>query len=171
MSQVNGVAIGLVTNVNDPEKLGRIKVNLPWLDESYESDWIRIATFMAGDGRGSFFMPEVNDEVLVAFEHGDARFPIVIGFLWNGRDRPPADHVRDRVFKSKNGHSIRFLDSTPAGGDKGGIVIEDAHRNRITLSNAQITIRSTGTLVLEGANVVFRVNGVFRPLAHNANAI
>ena len=75
------------------------------------------------------------------------------------------------MFKSKNGHTIRFLDSTPAGGDKGAIVIEDAHKNRITLSNAQITIRSTGTLVLEGANIVLRVNGVYRAVAHNGNVI
>jgi len=171
MSLVNGVVIGLVTNVNDPEKLGRIKVAFPWLDASFESDWIRIARLMAGNGRGSFFMPEVDDEALLAFEHGDVRFPYVIGFLWNGEDKPPADHVRDRVLKSKNGHMIRFLDSTPAGGDKGGIVIEDAHKNRITLSNAKITIQSTGTLMLEGHNVVLKVNGVDRVVAPNGNII
>jgi uncharacterized protein involved in type VI secretion and phage assembly len=171
MSQVNGVVVGLVTNVNDPEKLGRIRVAFPWLDASYESEWIRIATMMAGSGRGSFFMPEVNDEVLLAFEHGDSRFPYVIGFLWNGKDKPPTEHVRDRMLKSKNGHTIRFLDSTPVKGDQGGIIIEDAHRNRITMTNAQITIRSTGALVLEGASVVVRVNGVFRVVAPNGNAI
>lgn len=171
MSTVNGVVVGLVTNVNDPEKLGRVKVAFPWLEASYESDWTRIATLMAGDGRGSFFMPEVNDEVLLAFEHGDSRFPYVIGFLWNGKDKPPTEHVRDRMLKSKNGHTIRFLDSTPTAGDQGGIVIEDANHNVISLSNAQISIRSTGALVLEGASVLLRVNGVYRVVAGNGNPI
>lgn len=171
MSLVNGVVVGLVTNVDDPKKLGRIRVTFPWLDATHETEWIRIATLMAGPGRGSFFLPEVNDEVLLAFEHGDARFPYVVGFLWNGQDKPPTDHVRDRMLKSKNGHMIRFLDSTPTGGNKGGIIIEDAHKNRITLSNAQITVKSTGTLILEGANIVIRINGVNRAVAHNSNVI
>jgi len=171
MSTVNGVVVGLVTSVADPEQLGRIKVSFPWLDASYESDWIRIATMMAGNGRGSFFLPEVDDECLLAFEHGDSRFPYVIGFLWNGKDKPPTQHVRDRMLKSKNGHMIRFLDSTPTRGDNGGVIIEDAHHNRITLSNAQITIRSTGALVLEGASVILRIGGVDRVVAGNGNPI
>jgi uncharacterized protein involved in type VI secretion and phage assembly len=171
MSQVNGVVIGLVTSVDDPEKQGRIKAHFPWLDEGHETDWIRIATLMAGNDRGSFFMPEVGDEVLVAFEHGDARFPYVIGFLWNGQDAPPGAHVRDRIFKSKNGHQIRFLDSTPGSGDQGGIVLEDAHQNRITLTNGQIKVQALGVLVLEGASVVINVGGVPRVVAPKPSAI
>ena len=171
MSVAQGVVVALVTNVSDPEKLGRVKVNFPWLDEKHESDWIRIATLMAGKDRGSFFMPEVNDEALVAFEHGDARFPVVIGFLWNGVDKPPATDVRDRLLKSKNGHQIRFLDSTPAGGDQGGIVIQDAMGNRITLSNGQIKVQSVGVLVLEGATVIIKVAGVSRVVAPTPNNI
>jgi uncharacterized protein involved in type VI secretion and phage assembly len=171
MSQVNGVVVGLVTSVEDPEQQGRIKVHFPWLDEGHETDWIRIATLMAGNNRGSFFMPEVGDEVLVAFEHGDARFPYVIGFLWNGQDAPPGSHVRDRIFKSKNGHQIRFLDSTPGSGDQGGIVVEDAHHNRITLTNGQIKVQALGVLVLEGASVIINVAGVPRVVAPTPNAI
>lgn len=171
MSLVNGVIVGLVTNVNDPKKQGRIKVHFPWLEASHETDWIRIGTMMAGNGRGSFFMPEVNDECLLAFEQGDARFPFVIGFLWNGKDKPPAQHVRDRTIKSKNGHMIRFLDSTPNGGDQGGIVIEDAHKNRITLSNGQVSIKSTGVVTIEGATIVLKVGGVRRVVTPNANPI
>jgi uncharacterized protein involved in type VI secretion and phage assembly len=171
MSAINGVVVGLVTNVSDPEKLGRIKVHFPWLDENHESDWIRIATLMAGNDRGSFFMPEVSDEVLVAFEHGDTRFPVVIGFLWNGKDKPPAKHVRDRILKSKNGHTIRFLDSTPARGDMGALVIEDGHKNRITLSNGQVRIQSRGRLVIDGASIVLMVGGVPRVVAQNRNPI
>jgi uncharacterized protein involved in type VI secretion and phage assembly len=168
MSIVQGVVVGLVTQVRAD---GQVKVHFPWLDEKHETDWIRIATMMAGKDRGSFFMPEVQDEVLVAFEHGDARFPFVIGFLWNGVDKTPGQHVRDRVFKSKNGHSIRFLDTDPNNGNKGAIVIEDAHRNRITLSNGQVAIRSRNAVVIEGSSIVLKVNGVPRVVTPNGNPI
>jgi uncharacterized protein involved in type VI secretion and phage assembly len=167
LSQVNGIVIGLVTNVTDPLKQNRVKVHFPWLGDEQETDWIRIATMMAGQGRGSMFMPEVNDEVLVAFEHGDPRFPYVIGFLWNGQDNPPGEDVRDRKIVSKNGHQIRFLDSTPSNGNLGALIIEDAHGNRITLSNGHIHLKSTSVLTLEGATI--RLNG--RVVAPNANPI
>ncbi|MBV8281692.1 MAG: hypothetical protein JO347_06450 [Candidatus Eremiobacteraeota bacterium] len=167
MSLINGVVIGLVTNVKDPEKNGRIKVHFPWLDDNHETDWIRIATMMGGNGRGSFFMPEVNDEVLVAFDHGDARFPYVIGFMWNGQDAPPADDVRIRRIESVNGHRISFLDSTPSGGNKGGLLIEDAHGNTILMSNAQIVVKSVCNLQVIAPTIT--LNG--RVVAPNANPI
>ncbi len=164
---MQGVVIGLVTNVADPLKQNRIKVHFPWLDDAQETDWVRIATMMAGGGRGSMFMPEVNDEVLVAFEHGDTRFPYVVGFLWNGQDDPPGEDVRDRKIVSKNGHQIRFLDATPSAGDLGALIIEDAHGNRITMSNGKIHVKSTCVLALEGATVT--ING--RVVAPTANPI
>lgn len=167
MSIINGVVIGLVTNVADPLQQNRIKVHFPWLNETHETDWIRIATMMAGGGRGSMFMPVVNDEVLVAFEHGDFRFPHVIGFLWNGQDSPPGQDVRDRKIVSKNGHQIRFLDSTPNAGDMGALIIQDANGNTITMSNGQIQIKSTSVLALVGATIT--LNG--RVVAPNANPI
>ncbi len=84
-----GVAAGIVTNNQDPDGLGRVRIRFPWLSDDNETDWARIATMMAGSGRGSFFLPEVGDEVLVAFEHGDINHPFVIGMLWNGVDTPP----------------------------------------------------------------------------------
>jgi uncharacterized protein involved in type VI secretion and phage assembly len=167
MSRIDGVVIGLVTNVSDPLKQNRVKLHFPWLDDDQETDWVRIATMMAGGGRGSMFMPEVNDEVLVAFEHSDTRFPLIVGFLWNGQDAPPGEDVRDRKIVSKNGHQIRFLDSTPAGGSLGALIIEDAHGNRITMSNGQIRIRSKCTLALEGPTIT--LNG--RVVAPNSNPI
>jgi len=95
----------------------------------------------------------------------------VIGFLWNGVDKPPASDVRDRLIKSKNGHQLRFLDSTPTGGDQGGIVIEDAMGNRITCSNGQIKVQSVGVLVLEGSTVIIKVAGVPRVVAPTPNNI
>jgi Uncharacterized protein conserved in bacteria len=157
MSKIDGVVVGLVTDVNDPLKQGRIRVNFPWLEDQHQTDWVRIATAMAGDKRGTFFMPELQDEVLVAFEHNNPRMPYVIGFLWNGKDAPPGQDVRDRRITSKNGHSIRFLDSTPSNGSMGALVIEDAHGNRITLSNGKIAIEAVGVLEMRAGTVT--ING------------
>ena len=88
--RIYGVVVGIVTaNQGDPDGLGRVKVRFPWLASDAESAWARIATLMAGNKRGSFFLPEVEDEVLVAFEHGDLRYPYILGALWNGKDKPP----------------------------------------------------------------------------------
>jgi uncharacterized protein involved in type VI secretion and phage assembly len=167
VSSIAGVVIGLVTNVSDPLRQNRVKLHFPWIGDGQETDWVRIATMMAGAERGSMFMPEVNDEVLVAFEHGDSRFPVVIGFMWNGEDSPPGRDVRDRKIVSKNGHQIRFLDSTPSGGSMGALVIEDAHGNRITMSNGQIQVKSTCVLALEGSTLT--LNG--RVVVPNGNPI
>ena len=161
MSKVNGVVVGLVTNVQDPAQNGRIKVSFPWLDDQHETDWIRIATLMGGNGRGSFFMPEVNDEVLVAFDHGDVRFPYVVGFMWNGQDQPPTTDVQLRVIRSVNGHEISLHDPAVSQGDQGYIQIKDAHGNLIELANARITITGVSLIEINAPQVV--ING--RPVA------
>jgi uncharacterized protein involved in type VI secretion and phage assembly len=157
MSQINGVVTALVTNVNDPLSEGRIRVRFPWLGDEHETDWIRIASLMSGKGRGTRFTPEVDDEALIAFEHGDPRFPFVVGFMWNGKDEPPNAHVRERRIQSVNGHHISFLDATPSGGSLGALVIEDAHGNRITMSNGKVTISSIGVLEIHAP--VVTING------------
>jgi len=162
-SQVNGLVIGLVTQVD----VGKIKVNFPWLEDNQESDWIRIATAMSGNNRGTCMMPEVNDEVLVGFDQGQTRTPYVVGFLWNGVDSPPSQDVRDRRLMSANGHTIRFLDSTPSGGSMGALVIQDANGNTITMSNGKITIQSTGVLAINAPTIT--LNG--RVVAPNGNPI
>jgi phage protein D len=88
--------IGLVTANMDPENMGRIKVMYPTLTEEHESHWARIVTFGAGDDRGIDWLPEINDEVVLAFEHGDIHRPLVIGSVWNGIDKPP-EHITDSV--------------------------------------------------------------------------
>jgi len=109
-----GVAAGLVTNNQDPHGLGRVRLKFPWLSDENESDWVRIATFMAGNQRGGYFLPEVGDEALVAFEHGDINRPYVIGFLWNGVDKPPEANSDGknsiRTITSRSGHEIIFND-------------------------------------------------------------
>ncbi len=156
MSQINGVVIGVVTSVDDPEQQGRVKLHFPWLDDNHETDWTRIAAPMAGGGRGVYFMPEVGDEVLAAFEHGDVRFPFVVGFMWNGQDAPPTDHVRRRCLCSSNRHQIHFIDATPKGGSLGALVIEDAHGNTITLSNGKIVVKAVALLELEASTIVLQ---------------
>lgn len=153
MDTIDGVVIGLVTQVQP----GQVKVNLPWLADDQESDWIRIATAMSGNNRGSFLMPELRDEVLVAFDQGDPRLPYIVGFLWNGQDAPPGQDVRDRRITSKNGHEVRFLDATPSQGSLGALVIEDAHGNRIVMSNGKITIQAHGLLEIDAS--VITLNG------------
>jgi len=161
MSQINGVVIGLVTNVNDPEKNGRVKVHFPWLDDQHETDWIRIATMMGGNGRGSFFMPEVTDEVLVAFDHGDARFPYVVGFMWNGQDKTPSKDTRLRVIRSVNGHEIRLYDPPVENGDQGYIRIQyargDGAVNILELANGGITLNSDSAIQINAPRVM--ING------------
>jgi phage protein D/phage baseplate assembly protein gpV len=110
---VQGVVPALVTNLDDPDNLGRVKVKYAWLGE-IESFWARIAAPMAGKERGFFYLPEINDEVLVAFEHGDAHRPYIVGALWSNEDKPPKPNnevtaggkVNQRVLKTRSGHLI-----------------------------------------------------------------
>lgn len=171
MSKVYGVMVGTVIDVQDPQGEGRVRVQFTWLPGDSQSYWAPVAAAMAGPDRGAFLMPEVDDEVLVAFDRGDVNHPYVLGFLWNGRQKPPTQDVRERIIRSVNGHAIRFLDSTPAGGSLGALVIEDAHGNRITLSNGKIAIKSIGVLELDAASIILKVAGSTRVVTPNANPI
>jgi uncharacterized protein involved in type VI secretion and phage assembly len=132
VGRVYGVAAGIVTNNQDPDGLGRVKVKFPWLSDDNETDWIRIATLMAGSERGSFFLPEVDDEVLVAFEHGDINRPFMIGALWNGVDKPPETNSDGRnnirKIRSRSGHEIIFDDNDGAGQEKVEIHTNAGHK-------------------------------------------
>jgi phage protein D len=85
--QINGLVFGVVTNNNDPDKLGRVKVTLPWLSPSFETDWARVVQFGSGRKTGAIFLPEVGDEVVVGFEFNDARRPIVFGGVPNSQTK------------------------------------------------------------------------------------
>lgn len=173
-SRFFGVTIGLVTNNQDPDKLGRVKVRFPWLSDQDESHWARVVSPMAGKERGLFFLPEVDDEVLIAFEHGMAEFPYVIGSLWNGKDKPPdtnADGKNNfRFIKSRSGHIIRLDDTDGAEKieviDKTGknSVVISAKENTITISaDADITIQSgNGKLILSGNGVEITSKGTLK---------
>ncbi|HEX8475978.1 MAG TPA: phage baseplate assembly protein V [Pyrinomonadaceae bacterium] len=144
-TRIYGVVVGVVTNNEDPEKLGRVKVRFPWLNDEDESTWARIATLRAKQNVGTWFLPDVDDEVLVAFEHGDVRFPYVIGGLWNGVDTPPRDNAdgknNEMVIRSKLGHEFVFYDDA----NKGHIQLKTEQGHEIMLDDSagseKITIK------------------------------
>lgn len=160
-----GVVIGVVTNNKDPDGLGRVKASLPWMADQVETDWARVVTPMAGAERGVYFLPEVNDEVLVAFEHGDPSCPYVLGGLWNGKDKPPvtnSDGKNDiRVIKSRSGNVIRLTDTDNEqkieiidSSTKNSIVISTKDNTITITADADVTIKSSsGKLKLSGQGV------------------
>lgn len=163
-----GIVIGVVTNNEDPDNLGRVKLKFPWLDDEIESAWARWVAPMAGKDRGFFCLPEVNDEVAVAFEHGDFNRPYVLGALWNGQDTPPeqsgvavkSGDVVHRIFKTRAGHIIRLDDTSGSEKieilDKTGnntIVIECAS-NKITIASAgEISLNATQKISMSAPSI------------------
>ena len=160
-----GVAEGLVTNVDDPQKLGRVKLKFPWFDAEMESEWCRVRQFYAGNNYGAFFIPEVGDEVLVAFIHGDMRLPIILGGLYNGKDKPPSfregTSKDEKLIRTKGENEILMVDSNgkkeirikTAGGQT--VDLEDAS-NKITIKTAtgQSIIIEPGKITLEATQII-----------------
>ena len=150
-----GLVIGIVTDNDDPEGLGRVKLKYPWLSPDHASHWARVAVPGGGADRGMQFLPEINDEVLVGFELGDVHYPYVIGGLWNGRDKPPGEKskvvsggkVEQRVIRSRTGHTITLDDSAGAP----GITIEDRNGNVLTLDSSAnaLTVKTKGDITME----------------------
>lgn len=157
-----GVTVGVVTNNQDPDSLGRVKVKLPWLSDQDESFWARVVAPMAGKDRGLYLLPEIDDEVLVAFEHGMIEYPYVLGALWNGKDNPPETNSNGknnmRTLKSRSGMIIR-LDDTD-GSEK--IEISDASgKNSIVIdvANQKITIAADADISLESKQGKVKIAG------------
>jgi uncharacterized protein involved in type VI secretion and phage assembly len=169
--RIHGVVVGIVTNNQDPDGLGRVKVKFPWLSDVDESTWARIAAPMAGDQRGVYFLPEVEDEVLVAFEHGDVRFPYVLGALWNGKDAPPASNDDGknnvRIIKSRSGHVIKLNDEDGKEtieivdkSEKNSILIDTANNSIAVTSDKDITLSaSNGTIKLDAQKIEINSSG------------
>jgi uncharacterized protein involved in type VI secretion and phage assembly len=170
---MNGVVIGIVKSLEDPKKLGRVEVHFPWLSDKNKTYWARIATLMGGKGRGSWFMPEKEDEVLVAFEQGDIQSPCIVGFLWNGVDKPPNEDINPSVrrlrtvsghvlefddnsgkerimLKTQHGHEVEMVD--PGQGGAASIRIETKGKQMIKLDDQPQTITiktaATGTITI-----------------------
>lgn len=167
-----GAHPALVTDLKDPDGQGRVKVTLPWAPDTgsdrYEV-WARLATMMGGNNRGTWFIPDVNDEVLVLFEGGDPRRPYVVGGLWNGSDSPPESmdgggNNYKKVIRSRNGVKVtlddtdgqeQFIVETP-GGQKvtlkdgpGSIALEDSNGNSIKMEASGITIQASAKVTVQ----------------------
>jgi phage protein D len=152
---IQGVVVGVVTEVRDT---GEVKLTYPWLSDDYESWWARVAQLGAGADRGAMWLPEVNDEVLVAFEHGDTRRPYVVGQLYNGTDKPKAGDglvdsssgaVKRRGFVSRLGHRLVFLDDD----SKSGIALLSAD------SKLKISLNQSGTTIKISADGTVEISG------------
>jgi uncharacterized protein involved in type VI secretion and phage assembly len=162
--------VGVVTDNEDPQGWGRVKVKFPTLTEEDTSNWARVVALGAANQRGFDCLPEIDDEVLVAFEHGDIHRPYVIGGVWNGKDAPPnpvGDTVQDgkvrlRTFKTRTGHQIQFVEEDK-GDRKAGVYIETkgGHKVQLTDSDKSIKISSTGNLKIEAqGNIDINATGI-----------
>ena len=159
-----GVVIGQVSDNRDPEDLGRVRLLFPWLDDGFVSDWARTVQPGAGGERGALVVPEVGDEVLVAFEHGSFQRPYVVGGLYNGVDKPKSmdvplidsnsGEVNHRSFVSRTGHTLAFVEAATGAN---AIRIRSGD-GKLTLDLDQtgttITVKSDGTVTVEAKNGV-----------------
>jgi phage baseplate assembly protein V len=157
--------------LDDPQQEGRIQVEIQTVTGRSVTPWAPIAALMAGNDRGTWMQPEVGDEVVVGFLHGDPDQPVVIGFLWNGKDRPPSTAPRERVIRSLNGHTIRMIDEEPSHGSKGALVVQDAHGNTITMSNGKVSVKSVAILALEAPLITISGPGWSRVITPNSNPL
>jgi uncharacterized protein involved in type VI secretion and phage assembly len=172
VGRIDGVAVGLVIDNADPQGLGRVRLKFPALSDDEIGHWARIAVLMAGADRGTFFLPEVGDEVLVAFEQGDIARPYVLGGLWNGKDKPPEANAAGknnlRLVKSRSGHLIRLDDSD--GAEKIEIV-DKSGNNSIAIDTASntIVITSAADVTVDAPHGTFTVNAQAIKLASSAD--
>lgn len=172
-----GAYPALVTDVKDPDGQGRVKVSLPWSPDGggagYEA-WARLATMMAGNNRGSWFVPDVDDEVLVVFAAGDPRHPCVVGALWNGRDAPPQSmdgggQNNVKKLRSRNGVQVTLDDTngqesmvleTPGGqrmtlkDGPGSVELVDSNGNSIKMEAAGITVTASAKVTVNAGATV-----------------
>lgn len=174
-------AVGTVTNVKDPEKSGRIKIKLPMVSDKDESAWARVMTLGAGKNRGIEFMPDVGDEVVVAFLGNDPRFPVVLGSLWSKKYPPPVpepvkdDKISERSIYLGSGAKLTFtegekdkavislvhaIEDTKLVMDKAGIAIEAKKDAKIVIKvgDAQVEMKGDGTINIKGKAITMKAD-------------
>ncbi|PKN80640.1 MAG: rhs element Vgr protein [Chloroflexi bacterium HGW-Chloroflexi-9] len=168
------IAVGKVTNNNDPDGAGRVKVKMPALDAASETGWVRVASPGAGNQRGFQMLPAVNDEVLVGFEYGDASRPFVLGSLWSKKDKPPegtfhnSGVVEKQMWRSGKGHEFSITDTGDGelvmklkSGDSSLTITKDLvtlkGKTKVKVESDEIEVAATGKLTLKGRQV--EVNG------------
>ncbi|MEA2675352.1 MAG: hypothetical protein QOI92_2544 [Chloroflexota bacterium] len=161
-ARIYGVVVGLVTDNKDPDDNGRVKVKYPWLGDDAVSYWARLARPSAGKDYGFVWIPEVDEEVVIAFEHGDINFPLVVGSLWNGKDKMPSKLVSGasdngsitrHALISPGGHSIVFYDKDDDAGiqittkdKKYRIVLGASDKKMVIYSEGDVRIETKGKL-------------------------
>ncbi|GAA0680422.1 phage baseplate assembly protein V [Streptomyces malaysiensis subsp. malaysiensis] len=149
-----GVVEALVVE-NEGDDEGQVKLKFPWFDDTTVTDWVRVGQLYAGSGYGSVFVPEKGDEVLVAFVHGDMRYPIVLGGLYNGEDKPPTARTEGRdqkMIRTRHGHEV-VLDDTRS---KAAVRITSAAGHVVELDDQGKAIRITAA---EGGSVTVTAQG------------
>ena len=165
MATMQGVYSASVLDNRDREGLARVLVRVPGVAET--GVWARLATMMAGRDRGTLFVPDVGDEVLVVFDRGDLRAPCVIGSLWNGKDKPPSgDVATTKTIRSRSGVTLRIdgkassLVIETAGGQRvtledtpGSVRLEDSNGNSVTLAPAGVTVTASAKVTLNASTV------------------
>jgi phage baseplate assembly protein V len=166
-----GLVPGIVSDVRDPLKAGRVRVTFPWLSGEFTSGWARTLHAGAGKDRGAFVLPEVGDEVVVGFAEGDLDTPYVLGGLYNGKDTPPSlsapaiddasGEIGVRAFVSRTGHRLELVDSPRGDGvllrtGNGKLLLKfDAAANTVELtSSGEVKIKGMGVTVDAGAGLL-----------------
>jgi uncharacterized protein involved in type VI secretion and phage assembly len=176
--------MAIVTDNNDPEMRGRVKVKFPMKSASggdLASPWLRTTSAYAGGNRGVYFIPEIDDEVLVGFEMGDSNMPVVLGSLWNGIDKPPQSAINpggddgelakndNKVIYSRAGHQIVLSDKDGVGKIK---ILDRTGKNTMIIDSKENTITITAdkdySLTVKG-NITMKADGDFKLEAQNVS--
>lgn len=150
-----GVYTAIVSEVGEPKHPGEVRLRFDWFDPKMQTEWCRVCNLYAGNKYGTFFHPEKDDEVLVAFVQGDMRQPVVLGGLYNGQDKPPTARTQDKdekVIRTKAGHQITLDDTR---GSEKIVIVDKTGKNSVVIdANANsITVTAQGKLVLNGKGV------------------
>lgn len=170
------LVIGLVTNTNDPDKVGRVKVRFPTLSDDDESTWARLVTPGGGPRRGLQWLPEVGDEVLVGFELDDHRRPVVLGGLWSRQDKPPQDgtakdgRTTARILASRTDHRLTLTDEPKGavqltvGGSDSRLHLEQASsdltgEDKLRVDAKTVTVHGAQKLVLDAPEIEIKATG------------
>ncbi len=149
MTRISGVVPAIVTSVDDPTNVGRVKVKFDWLEDGPEGYWARVAAPMAGSDRGCFLMPEIADEVLVAFDHGQVDSPYIVGYCWSNPDSPPFSGDRQkRGIKTVAGHELVF-DDNPGSSPTISLTTQGGFKLLLDEGGSKITLSTQGGVTIE----------------------
>jgi uncharacterized protein involved in type VI secretion and phage assembly len=157
MKQIPGVVTGIVKSLDDPSGQGRIELEFRGLPDNQESGWAPVAVPLAGKSRGMYFMPELEDEVLVAFERGDFDHPYIVGYLWNGVDTPPETDPENRIILTPGSHTLRFEDKNQK------IILQSKGQHEIVIDDSAntLTLQTKGgqSIVLDDTQSSITLSG------------